>query len=137
MTSFTFARFALPALTTAIIGLGTQAALAQTSTAPSPMMMQGNMPQGSMSGMNMAAPTTATTTTIHHHMTGPVLPASEKFSSSAAAQAHCPGEAVDWVSSSHSWVFHAASSKYFGKSTHGAYVCKTSALTAGLHASKH
>ena len=130
MTSFKFTRFALPAVTAALIGLGAQAALAQTSTAPSPA-------QGSMAGMNMAAPaTTTTTTTKKHHTAGPALPAGEKFSSVASAQAHCPGEAVVWVSTSHSHVFHTASSKYFGKSKHGAYVCKTSALAAGYHASK-
>jgi hypothetical protein len=141
MTSFKFARFALPALTAAVIGLGAQAAVAQTTTAPSPMsqggMSQGSTSQGSMSpsstsGMSMAAPATK-----KHHMAGHALPASEKFSTVASAQAHCPGEAVVWVNTSHGRLFHTASSKYFGKTKHGAYVCEKSALAAGYHASKY
>lgn len=132
MTSFNFARFALPALTAALIGLGAQAAVAQTSTAPS-SMSQGSMSQGSMTGMSMAAPAT---TTNKHHMTGHALPASDKFSAVASAQAHCPGDAVVWISASHSRSFHTASSKYYGKTKHGAYVCEKSALAVGLHASK-
>jgi hypothetical protein len=127
MKSRQFARFALPALAAALIGLGAQAARAQTSTAPSPMS------QGSMTGMSMAAPAT---TTKKHHTTGHALPAGAKFSSLASAQAHCPGETVVWVASAHTHVFHTARSKYFGKSKHGAYVCETAALAAGLHASK-
>jgi hypothetical protein len=145
MTSFKFARIALPALAAAIIGLGAQAAVAQTTAAPAPMS-QGSMSQGSMSGMNMAAPattapatatTTAPATAKKHHTSGHALPASAKFSSVATAQAHCPGEAVVWVNTNRTRIFHTASSKYFGKTKHGAYVCENSALSAGLHASKH
>jgi hypothetical protein len=127
MTSFKFGRFALPALTAALIGFGAQAAVAQTSTAPSTT-------SGSMSGMNMAAPATTTT---KHHTTGHVLPASEKFSSLATAQAHCSGDTVVWLNTGHGRVFHTASSKYFGKTKHGAYACEKSAVAAGYHASKH
>jgi hypothetical protein len=138
MTSLKFARFALPALTAALIGFGAQAAVAQTSAAPNPMsqgsMSQGSMPQGSMSGMSMATPTMAKK---EHHMAKHVLPASEKFSNVAGAHAHCPGEAVVWINTSHSRLFHTASSKYFGKTRHGAYVCEKSALADGYHAAKH
>jgi hypothetical protein len=133
MTSFKFARFALPALTAAVIGLGAQAAVAQTTTAPSPMS-QGSMSQSSMSGMSMAAPAT---TKKKHHMAGHALPASETFSTVASAQAHCPGDAVVWLNTSHGRLFHTAGSKYFGKTKHGSYACKTSALAAGYHASKY
>jgi hypothetical protein len=87
-----------------------------------------------MSGMSMATPTTAKK---KHHVAGHVLPASEKFSSVASAQAHCTGGAVVWVNSGHSRLFHSASSKYFGKTRHGAYVCEKSALAAGYRAAKH
>ena len=70
-------------------------------------------------------------------MTGHALPASEKFSSVASAQAHCPGEAVVWANTSHSKLFHTTSSKYFGKTKHGAYACEKSALAAGYHAAKN
>ena len=126
MMSFKFARFTLPALTAAVIALGAQAALAQTTPAPSPTS------QGSMSGMNMAAPAKTT-----HHMTAHALPASEKFTSLSAAQAHCGSDVVVWANTGHSKLFHLTSSKYFGKTKHGAYVCQKSALAAGYHAAKN
>jgi hypothetical protein len=129
MTSFKFARFALPALTAAVIGFGAQAALAQTTTAPAPTS------QGSMApGMNMTAPSTAKE---KNHMAGHALPASEKFSSLSAAQAHCGSDTVVWASTGHSHTYHLTSSKYFGKTKHGAYVCEKSALAAGYHAAKN
>ncbi|HEY1856730.1 hypothetical protein [Acidocella sp.] len=127
MMSFKFARFAVPSLTAAVIALGAQAALAQTTPAPS------TTSQGSMSGMSMAAPSPAKTT---HHMTAHALPTSEKFSTLSAAQAHCSSDVVVWANTGHSKLFHLTSSKYFGKTKHGAYVCQKSALAAGYHASK-
>jgi hypothetical protein len=126
MTSFKFARFTLPALTAAVIALGAQAAFAQTTPAPTS--------QGSMSGMNMAAPAPAKTT---HHVTAHALPASEKFTSLSAAQAHCASDVVVWANTGHSKLFHLTSSKYFGKTKHGSYVCQKSALAAGYHAAKN
>ena len=75
--------------------------------------------------------------TAQEGVAGHVLAASEKFSSVASAQAHCAGGAVVWVNTGHSRLFHSASSKYFGKTRHGAYVCEKSALAAGYHAAKH
>jgi hypothetical protein len=130
MTSFKFARFALPALTAAVIGLGAQAALAQTTTTPAPTS------QGSMApATTMAAPAPAPAK-AKHHVTAHTVPASEKFSSLSAAQAHCGSDAVVWASTGHS-TFHLTSSKYFGKTKHGAYVCEKSALAVGEHAAKN
>jgi hypothetical protein len=131
MTSFKFARFALPALAAAVIGLGAQAAVAQTSTAPG-TMSQGSMSQGSMSNMGSSSMSTSKS-----HMTHGGLAAGEKFSSVATAQAHCPGDTVVWSTMSKSKTFHTSSSKYFGKTKHGAYVCEKTATAAGFHAAKN
>jgi hypothetical protein len=60
----------------------------------------------------------------------------ERFSSSAAAAQHCPGDTVVWSTFSKSKVFHLSASKYFGKTRHGAYACEKAAIAAGYHASK-
>jgi hypothetical protein len=67
---------------------------------------------------------------------GAKLPTSERFSSAAAAAQHCPGDTVVWSTFSKSKVFHLSSSKYYGKTRHGAFACEKDALAAGYHASK-
>ncbi len=64
------------------------------------------------------------------------FPAAEKFSTAAAAAAHCPGDVVVWSTFTNSKAFHLAASRYFGKTKHGAYVCEKDALAAGFHAAK-
>jgi hypothetical protein len=54
----------------------------------------------------------------------------------AAAQASCPADKVVWSTFSRSKSFHLASSRYFGKTKHGAYLCEKAALAAGFHAAK-
>ncbi len=65
------------------------------------------------------------------------LPASEHFSTVSAATSHCPGGTVEWTTLSHSKVYHPSSSKYFGKTKHGAYACKADLDAAGFHQSKN
>jgi hypothetical protein len=67
---------------------------------------------------------------------GAKFPAGEKFSSAAAAAAHCPADVVVWSTFSKSKAFHTAASRYYGKTKHGAYVCEKDALAAGFHAAK-
>jgi hypothetical protein len=67
---------------------------------------------------------------------GAKFPSGEKFSSAAAAAAHCPGDVVVWTTFSKSKAFHLAASRYYGKTKHGAYVCEKDALAAGFHAAK-
>jgi hypothetical protein len=67
---------------------------------------------------------------------GAKLPSGEKFSTAAAAAAHCPGDVVVWSTFSKSKAFHLAASRYYGKTKHGAYVCEKDALAAGFHAAK-
>ncbi len=59
-----------------------------------------------------------------------------EFSTLAEASAHCPTSTVVWSTLSKSHSFHASGSRYFGKTKHGAYVCKDDALAAGFHQAK-
>jgi hypothetical protein len=64
------------------------------------------------------------------------LPAADAFKTSAAAQAHCPGDVVVWSTLSKSKAYHLAASRYYGKTKHGAYVCEKDANAAGFHQAK-
>ena len=94
--------------------------------------MSPNTPGGAMSPMSSMAPA------------APVAPAAKamagklaSFKTLGAATAHCPGDAVVWSTLSKSKSFHLAGSKYYGKTKHGAFVCKSEALAAGFHAAKN
>lgn len=68
----------------------------------------------------------------------PPAGAAEKLSTyptEAAAKAACPGDTVVWHAQ-HSKAFHISTSRYYGKTEHGAYACEKAAIAAGLHASK-
>lgn len=67
---------------------------------------------------------------------GASLPKSEEFTTVAAATAHCPNSEVVWSSLNKNHSFHISSSRYYGKTKHGAYVCKSDALAAGFHQAK-
>jgi|GEM_PF-3491588 hypothetical protein len=60
-----------------------------------------------------------------------------EFKSEAEAAAHCPNDTVVWSSLTKSKSFHTSDSKMFGKTKHGAYVCKADAVAAGLHQAKN
>ena len=64
------------------------------------------------------------------------LSKSLEFTSLAGATAHCPNSPVVWSTLSKSHSFHTSGSRYFGKTKHGAYVCKDDALAAGFHQAK-
>jgi len=83
-----------------------------------------------------ATTTPATTATTAPKTSSSKLPANEEFTSVALAQAHCSGDTVVWSTLSKSKSFHVSTSKYYGKTKHGAYVCEKDALSAGFHASK-
>ncbi len=89
------------------------------------------------------APSKVTTTTTKTTMkpTSTMAPsgklvASQKFTTVAAAQATCPSDTVVWSSLTSSKSFHVSTSKYYGKTKHGAYVCQQAALAAGYHQAK-
>lgn len=65
------------------------------------------------------------------------LPSGDRFKTASAALAHCPGGTVVWSTLTKSHVYHAAGSKYYGKTKHGAYVCEADAQSFGYHAAKN
>ena len=56
-----------------------------------------------------------------------------QFTTEAAAQAHCPGDAVVWENP-RSKAYHVKGDRYFGHTKVGAYMCKRDADAAGMHA---
>jgi hypothetical protein len=52
------------------------------------------------------------------------------FDSEAAAHAHCPRDVVVWLNTS-SGVYHEKGMRWYGRTKHGAYVCKKEADAAG------
>jgi hypothetical protein len=100
--------------------LGMTPAMAQTTTGTMAPV------QAASSAMAAAAP----------EKTGVPLPKSLEFTTTTAAAAHCPSDTVVWSTLSKSHSFHASGSRYFGKTKHGAYVCKGDALAAGFHQAK-
>jgi hypothetical protein len=93
-------------------------ATAQTMAAPS----------GTMAPVSSMAP-----------MAGPMtgkLSKTDEFKTEALATAHCPGDTVVWSTLSKTKTYHLADSRYYGKTKHGAYVCKGDAVSAGFRALK-
>jgi hypothetical protein len=128
-------RYTLPAMVVSL-GMGT-AALAQTTMAPATTPSSTAAPK-----MNAAAPGAPASTMKPSAMKSTSMASGAKLSSSAEfksvdlAQAHCPGDTVVWSTLSKTHSFHMASSKYYGKTKHGAYVCEKDATAAGYHPSK-
>ena len=58
-----------------------------------------------------------------------------QFATEAKAKASCPAESVVWANL-RSKVYHASSSKSYGKTKRGAYMCEKEATSAGFHAPK-
>jgi len=112
MAVSTFARCAILALAVFAVA-PPPAALAQTST---------------------MTPTKIVTKPVH--LAAGKMAVSQKFSSAAAAQASCPNDTVVWSSFTSTHSFHLSTSKYYGKTKHGAYVCQQAALAAGFHRAK-
>lgn len=65
------------------------------------------------------------------------LPKTDEFKTLAEATAHCPSDTVVWSSLTKSKAYHLSGSKLFGKTKHGAYVCKGDADSFGFHAAKN
>jgi|ERR1700693_1171262 len=52
------------------------------------------------------------------------------FSTEAAAQAHCPRDVVVWLNIP-SGIYHDKGQRWYGRTKHGAYVCKKEADVVG------
>jgi hypothetical protein len=61
--------------------------------------------------------------------------AGDQFSTEVTAKAHCPTDTVVWANLGGSKAYHVSGDKYFGKTKHGAYMCKKDAEQTGYHAS--
>jgi len=59
---------------------------------------------------------------------GPVPSAT--FATEAAAQAHCPSDAVVWLNTN-TGIYHEKGMRWYGRTKHGAYVCRKEADVAG------
>ena len=117
----------LPALTFACVMGAAPLAVAQTAAS------------SSMGSMTMAAPAAAAAPAApaKHVAKSARLPKADLFKTTADATAHCPGGTVVWTAGGKSKSFHLASSKYYGKTKHGAYACQADAASFGYHAAKN
>ena len=52
------------------------------------------------------------------------------FDTEAAAQAHCPSDIVVWLNTN-SGIYHEKGMRWYGRTKHGAYVCRKEADAAG------
>lgn len=101
--------------------LGITPAMAQTTTGTmTPVPSPGSAPASTPAKPQAAA----------------ALSKSSEFATVAEAAAHCPNSTVVWSSLNKSHSFHTSGSRYFGKTKHGAYVCRSDALAAGFHQAK-
>jgi len=114
----------LPALTFACVMGAAPLAVAQTAAS------------SSMGSMTMTAPAAAAAPAAHTAKSAH-LPKADLFKTVADATAHCPGGTVVWTAGGKSKSFHLASSKYYGKTKHGAYACQADAASFGYHAAKN
>jgi hypothetical protein len=53
-----------------------------------------------------------------------------EFDSEAAAQKHCPSDQVVWLNTN-SGIYHEKGMRWYGRTKHGAYVCRKEADAAG------
>lgn len=58
-----------------------------------------------------------------------------QYKTPAEAKSHCGSQPVVWANTS-SRVLHTPTSKYYGKTKHGAYMCEQAAVSAGFHMAK-
>ena len=143
MTVFSFGQFALPAAfalavagapamaqTTGTSGVGAASQSSPGSAATASAAQNATAPKASSAGTGTSGVAAAT------KVKSARLPSDETFKTAAAATAHCPSDTVVWSTLSKSKSYHTASSKYYGKTKHGAYVCQKDATAAGFHAAK-
>jgi hypothetical protein len=71
---------------------------------------------------------TATSSKSHSKLPG--------YKTESEAKSACGGSTVVWHATG-SKAYHTATSKYFGKTKHGAYVCEKAAMDGHLHAAKN
>lgn len=82
-----------------------------------------------------AGPALAASPSPSHRASAAPAPslASNQFTSEPAAKSHCPGDTIVWANTGSSKAYHLSGSRYFGKTKHGAYMCRKDADTSGFH----
>ena len=131
----TFTRH-LPAFTFACALGFAPAAFAQTSTGGT-MAPMSNMAPAATAPAAPAAAAPAAPAAAAPAMKPTALSKTDEFKTQADATAHCPSDTVVWSTLSKKKTYHLSSSKEFGKTKHGAYVCKADADAAGFHQAKN
>jgi hypothetical protein len=66
----------------------------------------------------------------------PPSASAKQYKSEADAKSGCGTDQVVWANTS-SHVLHKAGTRYYGKTTHGAYMCEGDATKAGYHIAKN
>jgi hypothetical protein len=87
--------------------------------------------QGTTSPPQIQAPAKTAPTQASHSSRSTV----QQYKTEADAKSHCGADQVVWGNTS-SHVLHDAGTKYYGKTAHGAYMCKGIAVNAGYHEAK-
>lgn len=77
-------------------------------------------------------PPTVAHTPTGQSTTGTLPGGVKQFKTEAEARSACGANEVTWANT-RSYVLHDPGTQYFGKTSHGAYVCKGAALHAGYH----
>ena len=115
------------------LGPGMAVAQAPSATAPSTPSTTMSPPPGTL---HAPPSTTATTkppaTASTSHSTTATL---SQYKTEADAKGACGSDPIVWANTS-SKILHASGDKYYGHTTHGAYVCQSAAQNAGYHAAK-
>jgi hypothetical protein len=68
--------------------------------------------------------------------TAPANSSDTRFASESAAQAHCPKDTVVWLNTN-SGIYHEKGRRWYGRTKHGAYVCRHDADGDGARGARN
>ncbi len=114
---------------------GLARALALACALAAPALAQTSSPGGSMVPSGSMGPAPGTVMMVHP--AGGKLPMSDRFKTVADASAHCPNNVVVWSTLARAKVFHLSGSRWYGRTKHGAYICRSDALAYGFRPAKN
>lgn len=119
------------------LAAGSVAAVAQAQTtaptAPSTTAPSATTPSTTAPSASTLKPPSTGASTPTPGRSAPL--AGDQYSTEVTAKAHCPTDTVVWANLGGSKAYHVSGDKYFGKTKHGAYMCKKDAEQTGYHAS--
>lgn len=131
---------ALVALVLGACLVGPAIALAQTTPAtPPPAQPPAAAPATPAPSTTTPAPAPTRRTSTTGRAATPAKPtgtqlASDQFTTEAAAKGSCSGDTVVWANI-RSKVYHMSGTKFYGKTSRGAYMCQKAANSDGYHQS--